>query len=227
MTIIEAGGLYEVARWQNAPGSFTAIDALLGFRYWNNTADLNFNIIGSVDVASLGIERGRTFSIARTAQSRLGRSADRASGCATSSRPASTLMVRGDVGGFGLASQFAWQAVAVYSYSWQFSGYGLGGLIGYRALGVSYVSGTGINTNGVDVGAPRPARRLQHQVLKEDDMPGPITVFSARKIITMDAAVEEATHVAVRDGIIIEVGDLDDCAAWGPTRSTIASPAAS
>ncbi|HET6222089.1 MAG TPA: amidohydrolase, partial [Dongiaceae bacterium] len=47
-------------------------------------------------------------------------------------------------------------------------------------------------------------------------MPGPITVFSARKIITMDAAVEEATHVAVRDGIVIEVGDLDDCAAWGP-----------
>jgi len=47
-------------------------------------------------------------------------------------------------------------------------------------------------------------------------MPGPITVFSARKIITMDTAVEEATHVAVRNGIIIEVGDLDDCAAWGP-----------
>ena len=47
-------------------------------------------------------------------------------------------------------------------------------------------------------------------------MPGPITVFSARKIITLDPAVAEATHVAVRDGIVIEVGDLDDCAAWGP-----------
>src|SRR5512143_464946 len=47
-------------------------------------------------------------------------------------------------------------------------------------------------------------------------MSGQITVFSARKIVTMDAAVEEATHVAVRDGIILEVGDLDDCAAWGP-----------
>ena len=46
-------------------------------------------------------------------------------------------------------------------------------------------------------------------------MPGPITVFSARKIITMDPAVEEATHVAVRDGVVTEVGDLDDCAAWG------------
>ena len=47
-------------------------------------------------------------------------------------------------------------------------------------------------------------------------MSGQITVFSARKIVTMDAAVEEATHVAVRDGIILEVGDLDNCAAWGP-----------
>ena len=47
-------------------------------------------------------------------------------------------------------------------------------------------------------------------------MPGPVTVFGAKKIITMDAAVAEATHVAVRDGIILEVGDIDDCAAWGP-----------
>ena len=47
-------------------------------------------------------------------------------------------------------------------------------------------------------------------------MPGPITIFSARKIITMDPAVEEATHVAVRDGIILELGTLDECAVWGP-----------
>jgi predicted amidohydrolase YtcJ len=47
-------------------------------------------------------------------------------------------------------------------------------------------------------------------------MPGPVTVFSAKKIITMDASVAEATHVAVRDGIVLEVGDLDDCAVWGP-----------
>jgi len=46
-------------------------------------------------------------------------------------------------------------------------------------------------------------------------MPGPITIFSARRIITMDPAVPEATHGAVRDGLIIEVGDLDDCSAWG------------
>jgi predicted amidohydrolase YtcJ len=49
----------------------------------------------------------------------------------------------------------------------------------------------------------------------EPIMSKPVTVFSAKKIITMDPSVEEATHVAVRDGIILEVGNLDDCAAWG------------
>ncbi len=49
-------------------------------------------------------------------------------------------------------------------------------------------------------------------------MPRPVIVFSAKKIITLDPAVAEATHVAVRDGLILEVGNLDDCAAWGPYR---------
>jgi predicted amidohydrolase YtcJ len=43
-------------------------------------------------------------------------------------------------------------------------------------------------------------------------MPGPITVFSPCRILTMDPAVPEATHVAVRDGIILEIGTLADCA---------------
>lgn len=149
MTIIESGGLYELAHWQPEPGSFTAVDGLLGFRYWNNTADLNLNIIGSVDIAALGIERGRTFSIARNGGLEW---IDPVVGLRLRHQftPSQHLMVRGDVGGFGLASQFAWQAAAIYNYSWQFSGYSLGALAGYRALGVSYVRGTGIETNGVD-----------------------------------------------------------------------------
>ena len=42
-----------------------------------------------------------------------------------------------------------------------------------------------------------------------------LTVFAAKKIITMNPSQPEATHVAVRDGFILEVGDLDECAAWG------------
>ena len=63
--------------------------------------------------------------------------------------PSQEIMVRGDVGGFGFQSNFEWQAVGVYSYAWQFTGYQLAALIGYRALGVNYTN-TG-NNNSVDL----------------------------------------------------------------------------
>ena len=48
-------------------------------------------------------------------------------------------------------------------------------------------------------------------------MPTPRTVvYRARRIRTLDPMRPEATHVAVRDGRILAVGDLAACAAWGP-----------
>ena len=44
---------------------------------------------------------------------------------------------------------------------------------------------------------------------------GRTTVFAARKILTMDDARPEATHVAVCDGRITAVGNAGDVAAWG------------
>lgn len=46
-------------------------------------------------------------------------------------------------------------------------------------------------------------------------MSSPITVYVARNIVTMNPMQPEATHVAVRDGRILAVGDLARCAAWG------------
>ena len=43
-------------------------------------------------------------------------------------------MVRGDIGGFGLREPVRLAGAGVYSYQWQFSGYALAGVIGYRAL---------------------------------------------------------------------------------------------
>jgi len=43
----------------------------------------------------------------------------------------------------------------------------------------------------------------------------PVTVFQARKILTMNPAQPNATHVAVRDGRILAVGDLPRMQAWG------------
>lgn len=42
-----------------------------------------------------------------------------------------------------------------------------------------------------------------------------ITVFAAKKIITMDQGRPEATHVAVRDGRILAVGGADCADQWG------------
>jgi hypothetical protein len=44
--------------------------------------------------------------------------------------------------------------------------------------------------------------------------PGPITVFVAKKIVTMDPTLPTATAVAVRDGQILSVGSLQDLAPW-------------
>jgi predicted amidohydrolase YtcJ len=41
-------------------------------------------------------------------------------------------------------------------------------------------------------------------------------VYAARRIVTMDPARPEATHVAVRDGRVLGVGPLDDLRGWGP-----------
>jgi predicted amidohydrolase YtcJ len=46
----------------------------------------------------------------------------------------------------------------------------------------------------------------------------PITIFQARRILTMAPSRPLATHVAVRDGRILGVGALDELAGWGPYR---------
>jgi predicted amidohydrolase YtcJ len=45
-----------------------------------------------------------------------------------------------------------------------------------------------------------------------------ITVFEARKILTMHPARPVATHVAVREGRILGAGSLAELAGWGPHR---------
>ena len=52
-------------------------------------------------------------------------------------------------------------------------------------------------------------------VLESETPPGPITIFVARKIVTMNPSNPEATHVAVRDGRILGAGSLEEVAGWG------------
>src|SRR5262249_3598429 len=154
LTIVEVGGLYEIARWPGPPGSFNALDGILGFRYWNNSIDLNLDVAANADFTRLSNALGRDVQVSRSlaiAQSGSLDWVDPLVGLRLrhQSGPNQEFWVRGDVGGFGFQSNFEWQAVAVYSYAWQFTGYQITALIGYRALGVNYTN-TGSN-NSVDL----------------------------------------------------------------------------
>lgn len=150
MTIVEMGGVYELAKWGEGRSSFTAVDGVLGFRYWNNSVDLTLDAIGSINIAPLGFERSRGFAIARSGTVQW---VDPLVGLRVRHQftPHQEVFVRGDIGGFGLQNRFAWQAVAAYSYAWNLRGYQLAGAVGYRALGVSTVSGSGLNDNSADL----------------------------------------------------------------------------
>ena len=150
LTIVEVGGLYEFARWPGSPGSFTALDGLLAFRYWNNTIDATVNLTGSVDFSRLGLERSRSFGVA---QSDSVDWVDPVIGLRLRHQftPSQEMFVRGDIGGFGFQNRLEWQAVAAYSYAWQFTGYQLAAAIGYRALGVDSSSGSGLNATSANV----------------------------------------------------------------------------
>lgn len=150
MTIVEVGGLYELKRWAPSEGSFTALDALLGFRYWNNSVTANLGAAITGDLYNMGFER--SFGLA-TARSGTLDWIDPIVGLRLRHQfaPGQNVFVRGDVGGFGLGSVFAWQAVAAYTYSWQRQGYALGATVGYRALSTSYSTDSGLDTGGVDL----------------------------------------------------------------------------
>lgn len=46
-------------------------------------------------------------------------------------------------------------------------------------------------------------------------MAGPFTIFTARKVITMNPGLPEGTAVAVRDGRVLGVGTTDELRGWG------------
>jgi hypothetical protein len=136
MAILEVGVAYEVAR--SGPLAF---DVLGGARYWHQEADLSFDIAGAVDVVDLEVAGGRAF----------GRSGsvdwlDPVIGARAryAVAPGHELFLRGDIGGFGLESNFSWQAIGAYSFEFGTSnGITYSGVIGYRALSVDYAQGNG------------------------------------------------------------------------------------
>ncbi len=151
---VEFGGAYEIAklgrdRGAEGPGMAgvgqTALDVLVGGRYWYQRLDLTLNLAGTigVNVGDLQLSADRSKAVASSGNVSW---VDPLVGLRVRHRlaPGQDLQAEADIGGFGVGSQFSWQAIGTYSYQFgRTGGVAWAGVIGYRALYVNYIQGGG------------------------------------------------------------------------------------
>lgn len=127
--LVEFGGFYQLATWppETSEKGALSVDALGGGRYWNVDMELN------LDVPLVGL--GRRFEESEDWIDPFVGLRLRADLTKKLS-----LVLRGDVGGFGVSSDFTWSASGLLGYS--FSDL-ISVWAGYRGLGVDYESGSG------------------------------------------------------------------------------------
>lgn len=133
--VIEAGAAYEIGRWGTG-GGHTTVDLFAGARYWHQ--ELSLSLAGamarsgtaSVDWVDPLVGLRVRYGIA----------------------PGQGLTLRGDIGGFGVASDFTWQVVTTYNFELgETHGIMWSGVVGYRALYADYSEGTGSSRYAYDL----------------------------------------------------------------------------
>ncbi len=143
LAIIGFGGTYRIADWaigpkgkgsKNAKNQTAWLDATVGGRwtYLKGEVDLR------VSAASLGLSGQRVVEKSRSwvdpfIGARIG----------TNLSEKWTAQLRGDIGGFGIGSDFSWQAVALAGYSFEMFGRDATVAAGYRALYQDFEEGSG------------------------------------------------------------------------------------
>ena len=153
-TIIQSGVLYQVAKWQGRDGAYTALDLAGSARYWNEEVDVSLRVTGTLtaEIEKLGLVLQRSKSIA-VARSGTLEWVDPVVGARLRHQMASgsELILAGDVGGFGVGSDFSWQALATYGFDVNYFGTPLRTVVGYRALAVDYSENGRFGKNGFDL----------------------------------------------------------------------------
>ena len=151
--IVEAGAMYETNRWRlgnNFGGETdTWLEMLGGGRYWHQELDVDVALAGTLNVDGFVVSGSRA----------LARSGgvdwiDPFIGLRLHYKPTAgeEFIVRGDIGGFGIGSQFTWQAIATYNwFLFQHDGLTVDGYAGWKALSVDYDEGTGVSRYEFDV----------------------------------------------------------------------------
>jgi len=155
LTILEGGGLLEVARWPSSEQSFTALDARVGVRYWNLSTSIAADIQGNLNFSRVHLDRfDQSRNIAFFDSAAQGW-VDPLVGARLRHQfsPSQQVFLEGDIGGFGIpgSSLFSWNVAGVYSYTWRFDGYALAAVIGYRALSTSISFNGGSDASGLNL----------------------------------------------------------------------------
>ena len=151
MFIGELAATYEVARWgaTGVPGSGTAIDVFGGVRAWWQRADASLALTGTVNVGDLALNADGTLSASQSVSW-----ADPLVGLRLRHQfaPGLNFVASGDVGGFGVGSQFSWQALAAINYDFCVrNNVTWSGMLGYKALSVDYSKGSGLTRYEYDM----------------------------------------------------------------------------
>jgi hypothetical protein len=147
-TMAESGLTYQVARWGGARS--TTLDALGGARYWNQELDLSLAVDASVKLGNLGLKRSGSRAVARSGTLEW---VDPFVGARLRHELApgwGEIEFLGDVGGFGVGSDFTWQLFGGYSFDFSVMQTTLHGLVGYRALSIDYTQ-DGPSKNNLDL----------------------------------------------------------------------------
>lgn len=145
MFIAEVAAGYAVAQWGSAgkAASDGAIDLYAGVRGWWQRADASVALAGTLNVGDLTLNADRTL----TASGNVGW-VDPLLGVRLRQQvaPGMSLVMSGDVGGFGAGSKFSWQTLAAINYDlYVHNNVIWSGMIGYKALYVDYAQGSGLN----------------------------------------------------------------------------------
>lgn len=148
LTIVQTGVAIEVARWANG-ASTTALDLMGSARYWNHRVDVSVAVTATATLPGIGFQTSGTRAAANTGTLEW---VDPVIGARVRHQMSSgsDLTLTGDIGGFGVESDFSWQAIATYGRDTTIFGMPVHTVVGYRAIGVDYSEGGPFGRNGVD-----------------------------------------------------------------------------
>lgn len=149
LVILDGTVSYEV--WQPTPQ--TKVDALAGLRYWHTSTNMDFafNATGTINgPGNIGLSRDGGFALASTGTMDW---ADPVIGVVVRHEiaPHHNLRFRGDLGGFGVGSQFTWQTFGGYAYEFSSGPTSWSAVLGYRALGIDYTAGNGADFRSMNM----------------------------------------------------------------------------